>query len=374
MNYDASAYRSKLGKGFKKLPAAKVAAWIEQNFEFKTRKGGSEYCINSPFDGDTGHNFNINPENGVCNDWRGNEWAGPINPETNRRNCSFIKFVRLYRKFTYREALKEILGSSTDLSSYLRPEGRVTDGKAQKKITVALPDGTEILATSINRQATILIRWLGTRGYTEEDIERNELHHLGMDVYWPYYEFDTLVYWQSRSRLNKRFNFPDIQVRDKKSGDVIGETEGSKGDFLYGFDDVEPASYIIITEAIFDKHTLRDQTLASGGAILTPRQIGKIRILGPKQGIILSPDNDSAGIKSIITNQAMLHREGFTVFCSIPPKLEYTRDGETFKTKDWNEIGENVSGFDKVRDIHDDGIKKLTPKELVRLRQLLVRR
>jgi len=367
--YDPTAYRRKLGKGFKKIPAAKVAAWVESNFDFKTRKGGAEYCINSPFDHDTGYNFNINPENGYCHDWRGDEWAGPVNPETNKRNCSFIKFVRLYRKITYQEALKEVLGASTDISSYLRPEGRVTDEKAQRKVAVALPEGTELLATSTNRQAPILVRWLATRGYTTEAIEKAELHHLGMDVYWPYYEFDTLVYWQSRSRLNKRFNFPDIEVRDKQ-GNVVGTTEGSKGDFLYGFDDIEPASYIIVTEAIFDKNTLAEQTLASGGAILTPNQIGKIRILGPRKGVILSPDNDKPGIKSIIANQAMLVREGFSVYCSIPPKLEYVEDGETKKTKDWNEIGQKVIGFDKVRDLHDKHIKKLTPQELIRLRKL----
>lgn len=367
--YDPTAYRKKLGGGFKKIPPAKVAAWIEANFDYKTRKGGEEYTINSPFDGDTGYNFNINPEKGTCHDWRGDEWAGPINPETGRRNCSFVKFVRLYRKVTYREALKEVLGASTDLSSYMRPEGRVTDEKAQRTIAVALPDGVEMLATSTDRQAPILINWLSTRGYTLEAIEKAELHHLGMDVYWPYYEFDTLVYWQSRSRLNKRFNFPDIEVRNKK-GEVVGKTDGSKGDFFYGFDDIEPASYLIITEAIFDKNTLGEQTLASGGAILTPNQIGKLRILGPKQGIILSPDNDKAGMKSILANQVMLAREGFTVFASIPPKLEYEEDGEVKFTKDWNEIGQKVLGFDKVRDVHDENIKKLSPDYLVKLRKM----
>lgn len=367
--YSATDYRQKLGGGFKKIPSAKIAAWVEQNFDYKTRKGGSEYTINSPFDSDIGHNFNISPEKGVCHDWRGNEWAGPANPETGKRNCSFIKFVRIFRKCSYRDALKEVLGTSADLSSYMRPEGRVTDSEAKKKVAVALPAGTELLATSADPQANILIKWLATRGYTPDDIEKTELHHLGMDVYWPYYEFDTLVYWQSRSRLNKRFNFPDIDVRDKK-GNIVGETEGSKGDFLYGFDDVESASYLIITEAIFDKHTLRDQALASGGAALTPRQVGKIKILGPRKGIILSPDNDKAGIKSILENHSLLKE--YKLFYSLPPALEYVdRDGEEKKTKDWNEIGQFVLGFDKVRGLHDERIRKLSTTELVRLRRQL---
>lgn len=366
--YAANDYRQKLGGGFKKLPSAKIIAWIENNFDYKTRKGGSEYLICSPFDHDTGYNFNINPENGVCHDWRGDEWAGPINPETQRRNCSFIKFVRLYRKCTYREALKEVLGTATDLSSYMRPEGRVTAQEAKKKVAVALPDGTELLATSKDPQAAILKKWLGTRGYSEDDIEKSELHHLGMDVYWPYYEFDTLVYWQSRSRLNKRFKFPDVEVVDGK-GNVIGVTEGSKGDFFYGFDDVEAASYVIITEAIFDKHTLQEQSLASGGAILTDKQIGKLKILGPRNGIILSPDNDVPGLKSIITNYTLLKPHGFKILYSIPPKLEYAKDGEKRITKDWNEIGQYVIGFGGVRALHDERIKRLTTQELVKLRR-----
>jgi len=369
--YNARDYRTKLGGGYKKLPEAKIEAWIEANFEFKNRKGGAEYCINNPFDNDTGFNFNINPEKGGCHDWRGNEWAGPINPDTGKRNCSFIKLVRLYKKCSYKEALSEVLGVSTDLSSYLRPEGRITDQKAKRKVAVALPKGAEILAESEDRQASILIKWLKTRGYTAESIESSELFHFGMDVFWPYYEFDTLVYWQSRSRLNKRFNFPDIEVRNK-SGEVVGMTEGSKGDFLYGFDDIEPASYVIITEAIFDQNTLGSQALASGGAVLTANQIGKIKILGPKDGIILSPDNDKAGIKSVLDNYALFSREGFDIFFSLPPKLKYIEDGEERTIKDWNELFVKLEmSLSEIRKVHDDNIKKLNPSQLVALRKRL---
>lgn len=368
--YDVQAYRRKTGGGFKQIPETKIAAWIERNFDFKTRKGGAEYCINSPFDGDSGYNFNISPEKGLCHDWRGDEWAGPINPESGKRNCSFIKFVRLYQKCSYKEALQEVLGATEDVSGFLRPEGRVTDREAKKKVSVALPKGVRLLSTSKDRQASILRKWLKTRGYTQEDIAKHELHHLSMDVYWPYYEFDTLVYWQSRSRLNKRFNFPELEIFDEH-GKVIGITDGSKGDFLYGFDDIEAASYLIITEAIFDKNTLGEQTLASGGAILTPNQIKKIRILGPRNGIILSPDNDKAGIKSIISNAVMLQRHNFKVFYSLPPSIEYEVDGEVKTTKDWNELGQYVVGFDKVRELHDEQIKPASKKELVSLRNKL---
>ncbi len=369
MPYDLGQYRSNASGGIQ-IPSVNIIAWITKNFDYKTRKGDTEYCINNPFDGDTGYNFNINPAKGRCHDWRGDEWAGPINPETNHRNCSFIKFVRLYRKCRYSEAVRDVLGASVDIRQYLRPENRLTDQNAKKKVAVALPDGVEPLMTSIDSQAKILLNWLSTRGYTKEDIIKNDLQHLGMDVYWPYYEFDTLVYWQSRSRLNKRFNFPSLDIYNK-SGKIVGQVDGTKGDFLYGFDDIEPASYVIITEAIFDKHTLGEQTLASGGAMLTPKQIGKLKIIGPRRGIILSPDNDTAGLKSVISNYQLLSSHGFEVYCSIPPSLKYERDGKEHYTKDWNEIGQYVAGFDKVRKIHDDGIRKITEEVLVELGGLL---
>lgn len=363
MAYDAQAYRRKLG-GYKRIPASKIIAWIEGRFEYKTRKNGNEYCINNPFDGDTGFNFNINPEMGVCNDWRGNEWAGPINPETGKRNCSFLKFVRLYNDCSYREALESVLGGSEDISSFLRPGYRATDQQAKRKVSVALPDGAIPLSASEDKQAAILRKWLHSRGYTDDEIKSAELCHIGMDVYWPYYEFDTLVYWQSRSRLNKRFDFPSTNIYDQ-SGNVVGVTDGSRSDFLYGFDSVEPASYLIITEAIFDQNILGDQVLASGGAALNDNQIKKIRILGPKSGIILSPDNDSAGIKSIVNNNDLLARQGFKVYYSLPPT----------GFKDWNELFTS-GGMTKaeIRAYHDDHISPLSRKELVKLRKRIYKK
>jgi hypothetical protein len=364
-------FRKKTG-GWKKIPARKVIAWIEQNFEYKTRKGGSEYLICDPFDGDTRFRFNINPESGVCHSWHGDEWAGPINPQSGKRNCSIVKFIKAYRKCSYREALSELLGATEDVSAFLRPEGRVNVSEVKRTVSVALPDGVEILATSKDLQARPLRSWLKSRGYTLERMEKAELYHLGMDVYWPYFEFEILVYWQARSRLNKRFEFPPENIYDAK-GEITGKTEGTKGDFFYGFDEVEPASYVIITEAIFDQNTLYEQCLASGGADLTPNQVRKLKILGPRKGIILSPDNDKAGVSSIIRNKQVLESLGYPIFYSIPPKLEYLENDEKKYTKDWNEIGEKMTGFGEVRKIHDDGIRKLTVQEVLRLKRSLSR-
>jgi DNA primase len=184
-------------------------------------------------------------------------------------------------------------------------------------------------------------------------------------VIWPYYEFESLVYWQSRSYLNKTFRFPSPDVRDK-TGNVIGKITASKGQFLYGFDDVQMNSYIIITEAIFDKHTLGEQALASGGAVLTSDQLIKIRLLNPKSGIILAPDSDSAGIKSVIQNYSLLKSMDYAVYYSLPPSI----DGND-KT-DWNEMFEKfkISKTD-IRSALDKNIKPINAMEVVKLHKII---
>lgn len=372
--YDVQLTRTKVsgGRG-KQIPPAKIIAWIEKNFDYKVRKDGEEYCICNPFDSDTSFKFNINPDNAYCHCWTGDEWAGPINPLTGKRNCGFIKFVQKLRGngFTYADAVREVLGTSVDLKSYLRPENRHSTAEPVRKIAVALPDGTERLADNQDDpQAKIVISWLKKRGYSIEDIDRYDIHHLSTDCYWPYYEFDVLSYWQSRNRYNKIYRFPDVNVYSR-SGKMVGETAGSKGEFLYGFDDCESASYLIVTESIFGQYTLGEQALASGGAVLTKDQIAKVRIIGPRKGIILSPDNDKAGVKSVISNAKLLDGLGYKLFYSLPPKIKFQKGDETKYTKDWNEILEELKvSRAEVRARHDKGILPITPKALAALHRL----
>ena len=359
--------------GENRIPPEKIIAWIEDNFEYKTRKNKQEYLINNPLTYDKGFHFNINPYKGKCHDWRGDEWAGSINPATNSRNCSFIKFVRLYRKCSYAEAIKEIVGTKVDIRHYLMPKHRVTDEAYQNKFSVKLPEGVVPIIESDDTTIRILLKWLNSRGYTNEQVVKHNLQYLGMNVYWPYFEFDSLVYWQSRSRLNKRFEFPSLEVYDDNNK-LIGQTDGSKGDFLYGFDDVEQASYLILTEAIFDQHTLGEQALASGGAVITSKQLNKIKVLGPKKGVILSPDRDIAGLESILSNYNMLSQAGFNVYYSIPPDIKYLdSDKNQQNVKDWNELGMHACGFSKVRNIHDKNIKRLNTAEQVKLNEMIAR-
>ncbi|RLA42936.1 MAG: hypothetical protein DRR06_13325 [Gammaproteobacteria bacterium] len=320
------------------IPPNAIIAWVSKNFEFKLKKQGAEYHICSPFDDDNAYKFCINPDKGLCHDWRGDEWAGPIT-KTGKRNCSVVRFVMLYRKCSYPAALKELLGVNFIAADYKRPISDDTED------TMALPDGVEPLTGSTNQQAAMLIKWLKNRGYTDRAISQYDLHFIGMQVYWPYYESDELMYWQARSRVNKRFLFPDVPKH-----------------FLYGFDEIDPLTdNITLVEGIFDKQTLGPTTLAVGGAILNDTQIKKIRLLRPKR-IILAPDNDEAGARSVRSNYQRLQHPKTEIYTRLPPSLPYTVSGEQRHTKDFNELFTAIGmSIAEIRALFPKHIRKYRP-------------
>ena len=125
---------------------------------------------------------------------------------------------------------------------------------------------------------------------------------------------------------------------------------------------VEPSDYIIVTEAIFDSMTLGSQSVASGGAILTDDQVRKIRALNPVNGVILAPDNDDAGKKSMVSNYRLLQPYFKKIFYALPPKLKY---GNSKHTKDWNDLGQKkLVKWGKIRGMFEERIKPLT-RELI---------
>lgn len=342
-----------------KIPPNKILAYIKKRFDYKERRDGEELVICNPLNMDSGYHFNINIEKGICHDWRGDLWAGPINAKTGKRPCNIIRFVTLYEKCSVSEAISKLLDGD-NVSNYQEPS------KEYKEYDIELPPNKQFKETETDTIPAMLKNWLHRRGYTAEDITNNDLRYSGTEVIWPYYEFESIVYWQSRSYLNKKFRFPSPDVRDD-SGNIIGKIHASKGQFLYGFDDITAGQHVIITEAIFDKHTLGEQTLASGGAALTENQILKLRLLNPKKGIILAPDNDKAGLKSLITNYNLLESLNYKTYYSLPPLV-----GEN-KT-DWNELFEKYKKSKKeIRDIFEKNIKVLNIKEKVRVLELVNR-
>ena len=342
------------------IDPAKIEKWVKANFPDyirRTGKNGDELVIANPFYGNDSKKFNISLTKAVCHDWRDDSWALPVNPKTGKANKSFIKFVKLYRKCSYDQAIKEVLGSSVDLKNVYRPEA-ISEPSNLEVLEVQLPSNATALSVADDRIALMVKRYLYSRGYTDDQINMKMLMHKGSDIIWPYFEYEELVYWQSRSILNKRFNFPDSQVFD---GDRLkGKLEVGKSDFLYGFDEVKYGSYAIITEAIFDQNTIGDQALASGGATLSKTQIKKLKLLGVTK-VILAADADNAGIKSIISNAKDLTASGFKVYYSVCP-LESG-------AKDWNEqFTVNKLSLPDIRKLFD---KCIAPYNIMNMSKLV---
>lgn len=314
-----------------------VLSWVVNNIpHHKTRKGGSEVVINNPFDGDTGYHFNISTsKGGLCHDWRGNDWAG-YNAKTGKPyKPTFYKFVQLYKNCSFKEAVRDVLGSLSGVSFAGGPQNTYIEPEAQERQRVALPEGAKPLGDT-KKSEKILSSWLASRGITRRLIEKYGILYNGMDVIWPYYEFGELVYWQSRSRLNKSFLFPP---------ESVGAT---KSDFIYGFDYIEPNNYMIICESIIDAINFDNQAAATGGVgKFSDHQIKKIKLLHPST-VILAADNDVAGINNITISGTQLTNLGIDVMYSYPPQVEYVVNGETKKIKDWNEYGQYVIGFNNM--------------------------
>lgn len=333
------------------IPPAKVENWVATNFpDYKTRRGGAELVINNPFNYDTGYHFNISVEKGVCHDWRGDsDWVGY--QDGKRRGCTFLRFVQLYRNCSFAEAYKEVLGSAYTPEPH---KGRCLN-IVQENPALKLPDGASPLAEDNGKMARILKNWLASRGITEAAVKQYRLMYAGPDVIWPYYEFDDEpVYWQSRSAINKTFRFPSASLGVNRS------------DFIYGFDHVELATTVTITEAIFDAITIKESCVASGGAALSMMQAKKINMLHPIDGITLAPDNDNPGIKSILENAKILSQYKYPIYYSIPPKLDDN-------TKDWNDVGKHV-GFDNVHKVMMDNRTLLSMSEKMKLRSIISRK
>ena len=334
-------------------PSSKqIYDWVSRSFpDFKARKNGTELSINNPLSADNGYHLGINTETGQMHDWRSDSWAG-------NKSRTFLRFVQLYRKCSYLDAIKDVCSEQMpaidEIYNRLRDSQKQTAKPAETGI--ALPPGSLPLfdnAETLNGK--LLMRWLRSRGMTDDMVQQANLYFIGMRVIWPYYEYGEMVYWQERDRLNKVFRFPPESVGV------------SKGMFLYGFDNVEPNSYVAITEAIFGSSTIGDQAIASGGASLTDTQVQKIRTLNPIEGVILAPDNDKAGMDSLVYNYRQLSPHVKKIFMAVPPKIRIGMNSDKF-TKDWNELitDAKMDRFE-VQKAFEDSVKPLNQNTIIRL-------
>jgi len=322
---------------------AQIEAWVAKHFAYKRRKNGEELDLGNPIDHDSGVHLGINTKKGVCHDWR---------PGHHSADGSFLKFVSKYRGISYHEAIREVCGQEASIRTILRPDA---EEKPEKQVQIQLPPGAIPLSSGEGGKfRQIALNYLISRGVSEELAKQKSLMYTVGEIVFPYYEYGELVYWQSRSVLSKSFNFPP---------------NTNKADFLFGFDDVEPCTEIIVCESIFNALSLGENAVATGGASFsnTGLQVKKIKALGP-QKVILAPDNDDAGLKSLFDNFFILepHFSG-KIWYSLPTKLNPSGSLAAKDTKDWNDV-ECVAGKGAARLSFQMNLKELDQAELFRLR------
>lgn len=300
-----------------KLPSPnQVLTWIKNNFsDYKIKRDGAELIMPNPF-GDSGKHFSVTLKPKTIR--RGSieikgYWVHDWRPNYSYYNGSFMKFVQLYLNCSYRQAWKEVTNTAPSLSDYSEEE------EIEKPtVYVELPQSTSIQENN-SKIAMPAIRYLGKRNITIPLAIKFGLRCTITTIIFPYYEFGDVVYWQSRSILNKIFKFPPIEVG-------VG-----KGDFLYGFDQIEPRTFVIIVESPIDAIGIQNDAVATGGDSITNNQVKRLKILNPNK-IILAPDNDEAGVASLRNHFYLLKKYGFNLSYCLPPKPPNK------EKMDWNDL------------------------------------
>lgn len=357
------------GKAPKKslIPSSCIQKWVEKNFpEAKTRKNGREYVVCNPLKPSQDKpRLNINVETGGCWDWTGNEWAGPLN-HNGKRQTHIIRLVQLMRGCSYTDAVREITEDKDFVYTPYKEELELEDPEYQQ---VTIPDGFTRLTGPNDFFSARSWNYLISRGYTPDTILSENIHYKGQEVLWLYTEFGDIVYYQTRNVTSKHFSFPPNEIKDQ-TGKVIAKLEVTREDVLYGFDFVPRSNYVIIVESIFNRISIGQCCVASAGAAMTNGQMKRLKFLDPKYGVILAPDNDKAGIESIINNGTALLQNGFSVFWTIPPKLEY-KQGHYIK--DWNELYTHMRfNNDKIIETFNMNLSPLNESTIMKLKSILV--
>lgn len=289
-----AAHKRNLKGGFIKPSPLQIEAWLSKNFEIKIGNEDQIRICNP--DGDTDFRLWISKSNAAVHDFR---------PNHQQYDGSFLKFVAKYKNISFTAAVKEVCGK--DIIKEKHNEIKLDRDISSDEIK--LPSGSISMKDGTGSAHEICMNYLlNTRGLSKESIFKANIHYCGTHIVVPYYQYDMLVYYQMRSIMNKVFKFPNESETKKKAGD-----------FLWGFDDIEPQSTVIVVESIFNAMSIGRDTVATGGAKLKKGQIKLLSILGP-QTIILAPDSDGAGIESISRDYYELRNTFKDLWYVIPPK------------------------------------------------------
>lgn len=287
--------------------AGQMQKWFEDN-GIEYRSYPEQFRVCNP-DGDTEFSMSVSKDHALVHDFRVSH---------TQYDGTFVYFVSLYKNINIREAINEVCGNNVN-----RKKIEKDDEVEEPEKLVELPDGCIPLRNE-NKDKLWKMNMsylMNERGLEKEVIYRANIHYLGTQVVVPYYEFGMLVYYQLRYQIDKRFSFPPSNVTSKTAGD-----------FLYGFDDVEPCSKVIQVESIFNALSIGPGAVATGGASLKDGQIKLLLSLSP-DCVVLAPDNDGAGIKSAIKDYLSLRKKVDDIYYCLPP-YNKNRDSQ----EDWNDL------------------------------------
>lgn len=318
-----SPFPSKEHKKFPKPTADQIESWVRNNsISIKERYSSSrgEKCLlidNPAVPGDKGYHVGIFPDSGKVHDFR---------PNMSDFNGDFVKFVALVNNYRWIDAYYAITGSNASTLEELartatirlnnKPKDKIEEDTNNK---IKLKDGYKPITKNPDDICKMAISYLNKRQISLEEAIQFKIHYGVNSICFPYYEFEELVYWQIRDILSKRFEFP---------------TGASGQMFLWNYDAIEPMGDIFITESIFNASVVGKNAVSAGTAKMSKEQIMKIKAIQPKR-IILCPDNDAAGLSSIIHNFFAMEKEAIfktsnhnRILYAVPPEKE----------TDWNDF------------------------------------
>lgn len=332
-----------------KLTPEQIELWISKNFKYKRRKDGDELLISNP-DGDTKFRLHISTvykplkkKHNTDGSLIYGHWVNDYRPNHQQYNGSFVNFVKKYRGISYFEALKEITGTNAktlrDQLHHVRISDKPDEVVEDKSDDIALPNSYSFKDNKEHKLREIALSYIKNRAIKEETIINHQLHYTGSTVVFPYMEYGSLVYWQERNIIEKVFNFPDEKVTGLK-----------KTDYLYNFDNVEqPCEYVIVVESIFNCLSVGDNCVATGGSTIVDgsMQLRKLIALRPSI-VILAPDNDDAGRKSLKHNYFILRSHFPSIAYCLPPT-----------EADWNNI-DQIDGVGAARRYIENNTKRLS--------------
>jgi DNA primase len=316
-----------------------IKNWVAKHFEYKSNDKQIRIC--NPADPDD-KEFKLYISLRKTKSRRSektNFWVHDFRPNHGCYDGSFLNFVAKYKQITFKQAVREVVGARSFLIKKDKEEDKEETITLREMKGLSLPEGAIRIDGSDDPIQKMALVFLKKRGFSTIDAMKYDLHYTIGSIIFIYREFGRVVHWQQRSLLGKTFNFPDAS---------------KKGDHLFGYDLCNDNSPIGITEAAFGAMALGPGVTASGGASLTENIVKLLRKKNPSR-IILTPDNDKAGIKSLKSNWKILIKHFDNIYYCLPPKMP--------EKKDWNDAM-LLFGRDAIRSFYSDHQRLLTIGEI----------